>query len=1282
MAYQAKRWASCRLSNRSKAIKKRSPRGKDHTLLKIRSKIRGLLLSRVYIGRDPRSLGPGSIVVFPLQSDTLPCGLAGIITIKKTGSASASSDGDQAPALFSSIRKAGLREILSGAVPARDFLLGAGPLERLKAAICRWKLQQPFEDIFFDTEKSGLLKQLSDAMLGFISEQESVLQDNAARLSTEELETVNARLILLKDLQWGLERDILQNIKKISDLALSLSPRSLRIYRQVNFLLNCLDRLEVRGRDSAGIQVFFELSRESEFSAALEKLREQGVFKEYLDRSEHGDLRNGSIDICREAGRISASFTYKTASIIGELGRNVRELRASIRSDTIFHLFAGLATDFDVSFAHTRWASVGSITEENCHPVNNFVLRGHSGDLPPGGLCAIPSGVSFSDRDDSIYYPAYGSGKWCISAAMNGDIDNFPVLRAELENSHGVRIAPELTTDTKIIPVQIDKYLREGKLFQEAFRLSLNDFEGSHAIAVISNLEPGKVFLSLRGSGQSVYVGICPDQYVFSSELYGIVEATSRFLKMDGESTDTAGNTAGGQIFVLDQAAAGGLEGIKAFYYSGEQLRLADVDIKEAEITTRDIDRGNFPHFFLKEISESAMSVRKTLLGKYRLSRRDSGWELDFNLGEDILPSRIREGLKSRKICNIVVIGHGTAAVAGTAIADGMQRCLNGSKIKVEARRASELSGFFLADDLHDTLIIPVTQSGTTTDTNRAVSMAVERGAYVIAVVNRRQSDITHKSAGVFYTSDGRDIEMSVASTKAFYSQIVAGHVLGLALADVMGTLSRDSLAEELFRLEQIPEMMGRTLQKQDEIKESVLKTAKQKKYWAVVGSGPNKAAADEVRIKLSELCYKTISSDVIEDKKHIDLSSEPLIIVCAAGNPESVLGDIVKDVAIFKAHKASVVVFADEGENRFDGIADSVITLPRAAMPLPVILNTLAGHLWGYYAACNINDDAAFFREFRKELSRAVIEQDQKNYTLYQRLFDRRLHRVLNNFSEQFIKRKNSGAFTTVNARTIADISLLTKYVAGKLPLEDFWVDFSGGGENVSPIDLLNIAFGQAIDELSRPIDAIRHQAKTVTVGTSRKEEILRGRLFDLIWSLKFAPKSLKTENILEIDRVQKAVAGVRGFTLYEIDRLDSEGAPTEETTISILERQGIALQMRSRVEKSKLLMGAKRTIVRTGHVYIGRGNTDGVPIIIIPLLGTGQGVRNLLLIHIVYNEALSLTEKIHVLGCRVNDIRNIVNEYNLPWNDAYIEPIPLESIFSEPVEVIAGQIRTKLNA
>jgi glucosamine--fructose-6-phosphate aminotransferase (isomerizing) len=104
---------------------------------------------------------------------------------------------------------------------------------------------------------------------------------------------------------------------------------------------------------------------------------------------------------------------------------------------------------------------------------------------------------------------------------------------------------------------------------------------------------------------------------------------------------------------------------------------------------------------------------------------------------------------------------------------------------------------------------------------------------------------------------------------------------------------------------------------------------------------------------------------------------------------------------------------------------------------------------------------------------------------------------------------------------------------------------------------------------------------------------------------------------------------------------------------------------------------MGTKKTIVSTDHVYLGRGKSDGAPILIIPLLGDKPGVRSLLLIHIVFNEALTLKEKKEVLGYQYNDIRNLINEYNLPWNDRYLESLPLEMLLSEPLDMIAGQIR-----
>jgi glucosamine--fructose-6-phosphate aminotransferase (isomerizing) len=1214
---------------------------------------------KVYAGVDPDRVSAPALILFPCEKTLLPCGLAGILTIKQTRRPECDEPAQDLDALFDTACRNNVQRVLDGFIASGLYLNGPDALAALENRTSILKRNEPFERLFYDAGEAARLTMLSKRMNAFIAEEQNSLENRAARFSTGDLEIINSRLTRMKDVCWALERDILDNIGRILRLSGSerqedLAPEAFSKYRKINFLLNSLDRLEVRGRDSAGIQISFSLPRSEDLADVLARLAQKGLHDEFRRRTAGGDLVNGSIEFSEMPPFVS--FTYKTASIIGELGRNVRELRRSVSGDAVFREFALNKADFETTLAHTRWASVGAITEDNCHPVNNYTL--------------LQSARNF---------PAYGEGDWTVSVVLNGDIDNYADLRRRLEAGRDL-LVPDVTTDTKIIPLQIEKYLREGQDLTESFRRALCDFEGSHAIAMTSSLEPSRTFLALKGSGQTIYVGLAPDRYVFSSELYGLVEETSAFIKMDGERPSIPGNPdSAGQIVILDQDAGESLAGIRSMHYDKTPLAWRRADVLQAEMTTRDIDRGAYPHFFLKEISESALSVRKTLLGKYRIVRgQDGARQVRFNLGDDVVPEKVRLAFGRNEIRRVTVIGHGTAAVAGAAVADALERHLEGAGIRIEAKIASELSGFHLSEDLQDRLIIPITQSGTTTDTNRAVAMAAQRGAAVIAIVNRRQSDITGKSDGVFYTSDGRDIEMSVASTKAFYSQIVAGHILSLYLAQMLGTLSDEDIASELEALEQAPALMQRVLERKETILQSVRDHAGRKKYWAVVGSGPNKAAADEIRIKLSELCYKTISSDVVENKKHIDLSAEPLILLCAAGAPEAVAGDLVKDAAIFKAHKAVVIVFADEGERRFDGVADAVIALPRAQQPLPVILNTVAGHLWGYYAACGIDEEALFFREFRSRLNLNVTDAGRHQALFYEKIADRQFRKMIRDFSSSLQERLAGGGLSLSGVGTMSELVLLLKYAVGKIPLEDYWQDFHD--EALSPVERLDFCLGHAIDELSRPIDTIRHQAKTVTVGTSRKEQPLEGVVFELLKDLNVSLRQIIGKNILALRKVQPAIAAIRGYTLYAVNNLDPEGNPQDTSTIAIRQRSGIARQMRSRVEQSDLLMGAKKTIVATGHLYLGRGKTDGASIMVLPLLGEGAGVRNLLLIHVVFNESLSLTEKIDVLGYRFNDLRNLVNEYNIPWDDRYLESISLEALFSEPVEVIAGQIKAGL--
>ena len=174
---------------------------------------------------------------------------------------------------------------------------------------------------------------------------------------------------------------------------------------------------------------------------------------------------------------------------------------------------------------------------------------------------------------------------------------------------------------------------------------------------------------------------------------------------------------------------------------------------------------------------------------------------------------------------------------------------------------------------------------------------------------------------------------------------------------------------------------MRAVLARRDAIADAARRFAPTKRYWAVVGSGANKVAAEEVRIKLSELCYKSIACDVIEDKKHIDLSSEPLILVCAAGLAGSTADDVGKEVAIFRAHKATPIVIADDGDARYPAAA--VIAVPAVDPALGFVLSAMAGHLFGYEAALAIDATARPLREAMEVIEQAVSEERSADVVL-----------------------------------------------------------------------------------------------------------------------------------------------------------------------------------------------------------------------------------------------------------------------------------------------------------
>jgi glucosamine--fructose-6-phosphate aminotransferase (isomerizing) len=1056
---------------------------------------------------------------------------------------------------------------------------------------------------------------------------ESALDANGADLSASELEEVNAALVRVKDAVWAVGHDRLRTARAVAELCGSdLGPAAVDAFTSVQVALSALDRLEVRGRDSAGLHVLVHGHGLDVADPAVARL---------LDERRDPLFGSGAV---RHAGDC-LSFVYKAAAEIGELGDNTAALREAITGDELLHLAVAADTAQAVVLAHTRWASVGIISEPNAHPLNG----------------------EEAGRVESPY----------VIGALNGDVDNY----ADLEAIERLDVPTEITTDAKVIPTLVSRRLAGGEDLDEAFRATVASLEGSVAIAASAADRPDRVLLALRGSGQALYVGLAEDTFVVASEPYGLVEETSSYLRMDGEtpSDPQRPGATRGQIVTVDAGAAGELGGIHRFAYDGAELPVSEHELQHAEITTRDIDRGDSPHYLLKEISEAPSSFRKTLRG--RIATGPDGL-LAVELGPDSLPDDVRARLRDGSLRRVVVIGQGTAAVAGRSLATALAAALRDAGapaadgLLVESMPATELSGFGLRPDMQDTLVVAISQSGTTTDTNRTVDLARSRGAAVVSIVNRRHSDLVDKSDGVLYTSDGRDVEMSVASTKAFYSQIAAGFVLALAIAREAATLDARRCHEVLAALRELPDRMREVVDRRDTIAAIAQRHAPSKRYWAVVGNGANQIAAHELRIKLSELCYKSIACDVTEDKKHIDLSSEPLVVVCATGLVGSNADDVAKEVAIYRAHRATPIVIATEGDARFSGAVET-ITVPEVHPALGFVLATVAGHLFGYEAALAIDASARPLREARAAIEAAVSGGDGDAVLA-------RLAAGVEAPAAGFFDGLRTGTYDGhLDASSAVRIASVLRYATGAAPLDLYQLELGKVGTPSTVVEDLNAALTQGIDELTRPVDAIKHQAKTVTVGISRSDEtLLAAPLVQDVLTAGVARDSLSYRALRTLVDLDPAVEHVTGFTRYRI-----EGDVDGEATIHVVDRGGIAANLASRTDSDPRLIGTKHRVAYEREVTVAKGRRDGRTLIIVPEL-KGNQATGLSLLHVAFRPRLAPDVARGVLQGyrgRYAALKDAVTETEPTFDDARLADVDVVDLLTEPVYVLAERWRTR---
>lgn len=1007
----------------------------------------------------------------------------------------------------------------------------------------------------------------------------------------------------LEDYLWQTDYEVLGFVDRSRSLIpedLADSPARPRLFLAwvLEQVLESLEKLEVRGRDSAGVVAGFTLPPDADPVAGLpEELR-----RELEERSADELAREGQVMVYDvpagdgRPGRPFCRFLYKVANPVGRLGDNADNLRRQIREDRLLWHLAGGLERINV-LSHTRWASNGVINIPNCHPVDGRAIH----DLPES---EAPEG-----------------GEADCMFVLNGDVDNYPVLVESCVRSRGGRLDPAVSTDAKILPV-VYRLDTEGDPAHR-FRTVMQRSEGSLAVAMQHPDHPDGLFLAQKGSGQSLYAGTTRDGWLVASEQYGLAARCRASLPL-------AEAERGGISLVLAATPGDGGEGGELVHTAAylSDGKPAELEAEPIAIFSRDVYRGDFDYYIDKEIHEAPESVAKTLQGKYRKGDRS----VEFVLSAFGNGAGLRRRLRADgqvPVRRIIAMGQGTASMAAMGIAHLVSRAIQRTGVTVDWGKASEMFGFMEERSLEDTLVIAVSQSGTTTDTNRVVDLARSRGAWVHGIVNRRDSPLVRKSDSHLYTSNGRDVEMSVASTKAYYAQIAAGKLLALLMAKEWDTLGPGEIHDEVRALEELPGKIQEVLDRQEEIAASATEHGPTNRYWALVGNGANRIAAEEIRIKLSELCYKAIPCDITEDKKHIDLSTEPLTIVVAADLPEEVVQDTVKEVAIFKAHNGKPLVICAEDETRFDEQAEQLIRVPRAGGDLGFVVATVAGHLWGIEAAKAIDREAAHLRELRILVTDALADPESWDREAVRKGFQKALDTAAEGRMD-----------SALPARMLAELGRWVGWFLSQpedLPAADARLPRA--------LEVLN----RMIEEMSRPIDTIRHQAKTVTVGISRPRREIADAVVESLERLEVSVQDLKEKDRRLLESLTPVVSGVESALLYEVldtGEYDSEAPPR----IRAVRAMGDRDLGESAYAEARPASGTKRKVLRTSSASWTSGPDGDETILILPLFGDESwSCTHQVLLHLELAPRASVEQKLDVLrhlGSKRDDLQEQVEE------------------------------------
>ena len=490
----------------------------------------------------------------------------------------------------------------------------------------------------------------------------------------------------------------------------------------------------------------------------------------------------------------------------------------------------------------------------------------------------------------------------------NGIIENYQELKDKLIKS-GYAFYSQ--TDTEIAVKLVDYYYRKTGTPLEAISRAMLRIRGSYAFGILFHDHPGKIFAARKDS--PLIIGKSQTGCLIASDVPAILDKTRNVYYIGNH-----------EIAELSQ------DEIHFYNIDREEIQKEQVEIKwDAESA----EKGGYEHFMLKEIHEQPRAVRDTI-GAYVKDGK-------IDLSETGLTDE-----KLQEIERIYIVACGSAYHVGMV---GKYVIEELADIPVEVDLASEFR-YRNPKLVKNSLVVIVSQSGETADSLAALRLAKERKIPVLGIVNVVGSSIARESDYILYTYAGPEI--SVATTKAYSTQLIAMYLLAIQAAKVKDVISEERYAALIEELGTLPEKIQKTLDDKERIQWFASKYANAKDVF-FIGRGIDYAISMEGSLKMKEISYIHSEAYAAGELKHGTISLiEDGILVVGVATQAALFEKTISNMVEVKSRGAYLMGLTTYGNYNIEDTADFAVYVPQTESFFATSLAIVPLQLMGYYVS------------------------------------------------------------------------------------------------------------------------------------------------------------------------------------------------------------------------------------------------------------------------------------------------------------------------------------------